>query len=237
MNTNDKKSVSVPVRTVNLGSTGKPNESALTEEDKEILGGFNVPLGKTGATPSEQSNPPVSLGDRRQHARELALAKAREVKKQKYSKSEPQENQQDEYSTSNNLLDPRDQLDVPLVETQPPPVTPVVPPNTPDYDRNTGDTPSLISPARKRKILQMLRDLSDDEDEPEEPPPKKLKTTDIPIKESFLRNLVADKAVDFGRFVAATTVIALLSGTLKTFTSGNFQNQGSSVRSSDWFRE
>lgn len=237
MSTNDKKSVSVPVRTVNLGATGKPNESTFTEEDKEILGGFNVPLGKGEHVVQERNPSSVSMGDRRQQSRELALARAREVKKQKYSKPETQEKQQSEPAPVTSSSDFREFDDVPLVETEPPPLPQTNYTHNPNTDRNDNDTPSLISPARKRKILQMLQDLSDDEDEAEAPPKKKPRTSTTPVKESFLRNFVADKTVDFGRFLAASAVLALLSGTLKTFTSGDVNPPAAGVRSSDWFRE
>lgn len=237
MNTNDKKSVSVPVRTVNLGSTGKPNEAAFTEEDKEILGGFNVPLGKGEHVVPERSPSSVPVGDRRQQSRELALARAREVKKQKYSKPETQEKQQSEPAPVHTGGEYREFDDVPLVETEPPPLPQTNNAPNPNTDRNDNDTPSLISPARKRKILQMLQDLSDDEDEAEAPPKKKPRTSATTVKESALRNFVADKTVDFGRFLAASAVLALLSGTLKTFTSGDHNGSPAGVKSSDWFRE
>lgn len=237
MNTNDKKSVSVPVRSVNLGATGKPNEAAFTEEDKEILGGFNVPLGKTGQVVQESTSPSALVGDRRQQARELALARAREVKRQKYSKPEPQGQVQAESIPVTTNSDDGGTESVHLVETEPPPVSQTS--NAPDYsvDRNADDTPSLISPARKRKILQMLQDLSDEEDETEEPPKKKPRTSTAVIKESTLRNFIADKSLDFGRFIVATTVLALLSGTIKTITSGDDSRSSAGVKSSDWIRE
>lgn len=237
MTSNDKKSVPVPVRTVNLGATGRPNEAAFTEEDKEILGSFNVPLAKGGQVVQEQASSSIPMVDKRQQARELALARAREVKKQKYSKPETQDRQQAEPLPVNSAVDDRDGDDLHLVETEPPPVSQTSAPTNSNYDRNSDDTPSLISPARKRKILQMLQDLSDDEDETEAPPKKKLRTTTAPIKESALRNFIADKTVDFGRFLAATAVLALLSGTVKTFTSGESNGSSAGVKNSDWFRE
>lgn len=238
MTSNDKKSVPVPVRTVNLGGGSKPNEAALSEEDKEILGGFNVPLGKTGQQLPEQTSPPLPVGDRRQQSRELALARAREVKRQKYSKIDPQEQKQtNEPNPIPDGGDDRELSTLPLVETEPPiiPETNYAP--IPVPDRNNNDTPSIISPQKRRRILEMLQSLSDEEDEPEAPPKKKPRTSDSTVKESSIRNFVADKAVDFGRFLVATTAVALLSGTVKAIGAAGQTSSSVGSKSSEWFRE
>lgn len=237
MSSNDKKSVPVPVRTVNLGIAGRPNEGAFNEEDKEILGGFNVPLGKTGQQLQEPQPPPPSMADKRQLTREQALARAREVKRQKYSKNDPQENQQaGEPLPVPNPGSTKDYDDGSLVETEPPVIAePVHIPNVNSVPAPS-DSPYPISPERKRKILQLLQDISDNEDEAEEPPKKKHKSSTSDLKGSHVRKYIADKTLDFGRFLVATTAVALLSGTVKAFASA----QGGSVvgsRASEWVRE
>lgn len=237
MTTNDKKSVPVPVRTVNLGSAGRPNEGTLNEEDKEILGGFNVPLGKAGQQLPEPQPPPSSVADKRQLTREQALARAREVKRQKYSKNDPQENQQtSEPAPVHNPGSSKDYDDGSLVETEPPVIAEPNPDPRVNSEPVTSDSTYPISPERKRKILQLLQDISDNEDEAEEPPKKKHKSSTTDSKESYLRKFIADKTLDFGRFLVATTAVAILSGTVKAFSAAN---QGSPVgsKSSEWFRE
>lgn len=238
MTSHDKKSVPVPVRTVNLGAAGRPNEGTLNEEDKEILGGFNVPLGKTGQQLPEPQPSSSSVADKRQLAREQALARAREVKRQKYSKNDPQETpQKSEPNPVPNPVDTKDDDDDPLVETEPP-TNP-----TPNYNTSSNPVPAPstsaypLSPERKRKILQLLQDISDNEDEAEEPPKKKHKPADSNTNESAIRKFVADKTLDFGRFLIATTAAALLSGTVKAITSSGNPNSGVGDHRSEWFRQ
>lgn len=225
----------VPVRRVNLGPTGKPNENALSEEDKEVLSNFVVPLGKGG----QQTT--LSPDEQRRLSRESALARAREVKRQKTQsrtnantdtqsavKQEANTEGMDIGNDDEHFDEPQPEIYSPLVQSSPPPAP---------VERNGAGVPSLISPARKRRILQMLSDMSDDETEPEErPPTKKSKTTNENNTLSPWQTFVADKTLDFGKFVAATAITGIIVGTLQTFSGNDNQKMYASGLNKDWTR-
>ena len=225
-------SVNVPVQRVSLGTSNTPNPDALNEEDKEVLGEFSVPLGKGNANNDKHA------------ARLASLAKAREVKRQKNAsttttttpttappKSEPEPSHYDDDGDGDNN-DTFNETASPLVDKI--------------NDKRNGshapeprsDTPSLISPARKRKILQMLSEVSDDEDEQtDSPPSKKSRISVTDVKQNMWRDFVADKALDFGRFVAATTVAAFIMGTVKTMGAVSKESNSEFKLNPDWIRQ
>lgn len=225
----------VPVRRVNLGPTGKPNENALSEEDKEVLSNFVVPVGKGGQPTT------ISPDEQRRLSRESALARAREVKRQKTqvrtnanAESQPTNKQEantegmDIGNDDEHFDEPTHETYAPLVQSSPPPTA---------GERNGAGVPSLISPARKRRILQMLSDLSDDETEPEErPPTKKSKTSSENNSISPWQTFVADKALDFSKFVAATAITGIIVGTIQTFSGNDNQKVYASGLNKDWTR-
>lgn len=223
-------SVNVPVQRVSLGGAGTPNTDALTEEDKEVLGGFSVPVGRT----SERAEKTLDTNA----ARLAALAKAREIKRQKANANNASPPQKSEPSSSDNGVSFDDTNDDSLVQTSAPLVDDV--PNTPikpSPSEPRSDTPPLISPERKRKILQMLSDLPDEEDEEEERTNKKRKVTTEDVADNGWRNFVADKALDFGRFVAATALTAVVVGTVKTMAGSYDQTNPQYTMNPNWIRQ
>lgn len=221
--------VNVPVQRVSLGSTGQPNADAFTEEDKEILGNFSVPLGNTSGKPPDKDPKAAKLA---------ALAKARAVKSQKISQTNAAA-QKSEPNPSDTGVTFDDDNDDSLIQTDPPIMdkTPALP-DKPDVPEPRTDSPPIISPERKRRILQMLADLPSDEDEEEEgPPTKKHKSSSPATKTNSWRDFAADKALDFGRFVAATTVTAIIVGTVKTMGSGLGPGSQNFEMNPDWIRQ